>query len=174
MTKGLRWTLAVLALAAFSFLGGVAGAQYNAKVYIEQGAQKLVVASGGEIEVQSGATLDVQSGATTTLNLSAGDIGTADLATGAVTGIKLAAGIFDMYSVTGQDETGDATYDVTGVASGDEVAFVLRLNTAADVATVTLLAAADFTVTGANVITRSSNPENNANDQLLFLIIDKS
>jgi hypothetical protein len=58
--KRLHVVLALVALA----LAGVAGAQYNAKVYIEQGAAKMVVASGGEIEVQSGGTLDIQSGAT--------------------------------------------------------------------------------------------------------------
>lgn len=172
--KPLRVGLAVLALGTLSFLGGVAGAQYNAKVYIEQGAAKLVVASGGEIEVQSGATLDVQSGATTSLNLSAGDIATADLAAGAVTGAKLASGVFDLYAIDGQDETSDATYDVTGVAVGDEVAFVLRLNTKADIATVTLLTASQFTVTGADVITRGAGTENNTNDQLLFFVIDKT
>ena len=34
----------------------------NAKVYMEQGGNKQVVASGGEIEVQSGGVIDVESG----------------------------------------------------------------------------------------------------------------
>jgi hypothetical protein len=54
---------AVLALVALA-IAGVAGAQYTTKVYIEQGAAKLVVTSGGEIEVRSGGVLDIQSGAT--------------------------------------------------------------------------------------------------------------
>ena len=173
MTK-VRWAVAFVTLAALSFLGGVAGAQYNAKVYIEQGAAKMVVASGGEIEVRSGGTLDVQSGATTTLNLTAGDIGTADLASGAVTGVKLGSGIFDVYSAAGQNETSDATYDVTGVAVGDEVAAVLLLATAASVATITVQTASQFTVTSANVITRGAGTTDNTNNQLLFLVIDKT
>lgn len=35
---------------------------YTPKIYREQGAEKMVVASGGEIEVQSGGTLDIESG----------------------------------------------------------------------------------------------------------------
>jgi hypothetical protein len=44
----------------------VVSAQYNTTVYHEQGGNKEVVASGGEIEVQSGGTLELQSGATLT------------------------------------------------------------------------------------------------------------
>ena len=40
-------------------------ARYETTVYREQGGDKLVVASGGEVEVQSGGTIDIQSGATT-------------------------------------------------------------------------------------------------------------
>lgn len=36
---------------------------YQPKVYREQGGDKLIVASGGEIEVQSGGVLDMQPGA---------------------------------------------------------------------------------------------------------------
>jgi hypothetical protein len=45
--------------------------QLNTKIYTQQGGNKMIVASGGEIEVQSGATLDVQSGATLNLHGSA-------------------------------------------------------------------------------------------------------
>lgn len=41
-------------------------AQYAAKVYREQGGNKFVVLSGGEIEVRSGGTVDLQSGAAVT------------------------------------------------------------------------------------------------------------
>jgi len=44
---------------------------YQPKVYREQGGDKTVVATGGEIEVQSGATLDLQSGAVVIGNLAA-------------------------------------------------------------------------------------------------------
>ncbi|HYE20972.1 MAG TPA: hypothetical protein VEA69_21175 [Tepidisphaeraceae bacterium] len=40
---------------------------YQPKVYREQGGDKMIVASGGEIEVKSGGTLDVQAGSTLTL-----------------------------------------------------------------------------------------------------------
>ena len=45
--------------------------QKNTTVYLEQGGDKQVVASGGEIEVQSGGTLDIQSGATFNIHGSA-------------------------------------------------------------------------------------------------------
>lgn len=47
---------------------------YNAKVHMEQGGNKQVCESGGEMEIQSGGVLDVQSGAKVTgllLNLRA-------------------------------------------------------------------------------------------------------
>ncbi len=37
---------------------------YNVPVYVEQGGEKLVVETGGEIEMQAGSTLDIQDGAT--------------------------------------------------------------------------------------------------------------
>jgi hypothetical protein len=41
---------------------------YTTGWYVEQGADKAVVASGGELEVKSGGTFDVQSGAAITLS----------------------------------------------------------------------------------------------------------
>jgi flagella basal body P-ring formation protein FlgA len=41
---------------------------YTTGWYVEQGADKAVVASGGELEVQSGGTFDVQGGAVITLS----------------------------------------------------------------------------------------------------------
>lgn len=41
---------------------------YQTKVYLTSGGDKMVVASGGEIEAQSGATVDFQSGATVGLD----------------------------------------------------------------------------------------------------------
>ena len=35
---------------------------YNAKVYREQGGEKMVIASGGEITVESGGSVDIESG----------------------------------------------------------------------------------------------------------------
>lgn len=55
---------------------------YQPKVYREQGGDKLVVASGGEIEVQSGGTLDLQAGSTVGLD----DITVSDTLTVAATG----------------------------------------------------------------------------------------
>ena len=45
---------------------------YQPKVYREQGGDKQIVASGGEIEVQSGGTVEAQAGAT--VNLSAANV----------------------------------------------------------------------------------------------------
>jgi hypothetical protein len=50
---------------------------YQPKVYREQGGDKTVVASGGEIEIQSGATLDLQAGAVVTNNLTAAAVNVA-------------------------------------------------------------------------------------------------
>lgn len=52
---------------------------YQAKVYMEQGAKKLVVGSGGEVEIQSGGTLDVQSGATFSIDAEMVITGNVDL-----------------------------------------------------------------------------------------------
>lgn len=49
--------LAMLTVAAIAF------ASYTTGIYKEQGGDKMVVASGGEIEVQSGGVMDLQSGA---------------------------------------------------------------------------------------------------------------
>lgn len=59
----------ILAVLVVAFLAGAGwtGAQYTSKIVREQGGDKMVVLSGGEVEVQSGATLDVQSGSTFTL-----------------------------------------------------------------------------------------------------------
>jgi len=128
--------------------------------------------------VSSGATATIQvlvvvSGPGGTAELGSALIGAAQLIDGSVTGPKLAAGILDLYSVAANDETSDATYTVTGVAVGDEVAGVLFLSTAASVATIAVLPASDYTVTGANEIT-SGNPVDRSNDQLIFLVIDKT
>ena len=37
--------------------------QFNSKVYLEQGGDKQVIASGGIVELQSGSSIDVQAGA---------------------------------------------------------------------------------------------------------------
>lgn len=47
---------------AFGVVGGLAIAQ-TTSVYMEQGGNKFVIASGGELEVQSGGTVDLQAGA---------------------------------------------------------------------------------------------------------------
>lgn len=46
----------------FLIVGAFAYAQYQTKVYREQGGEKLCVANGGEIEIQSGGTIDIESG----------------------------------------------------------------------------------------------------------------
>ncbi len=64
---------------------------YQTNVYLTDGGDKLVIASGGEIEIQSGATADYQEGATYTLP--AADQVLIDGASTANTGT---AGIFDV------------------------------------------------------------------------------
>ena len=49
-----------------TLMSGAVHAQYNTKVYMQQGGAKQVVLSGGEIEVRSGGLVDIQSGATMT------------------------------------------------------------------------------------------------------------
>lgn len=102
-----------------------------------------------------------------------GSVTTAELDANSVTGAKIATGFLDVYSADGQDETGDATYTVTGVAVGDTVEAVLFLSTKASVATVDVLAPAGFTVTGANEIT-AGTPVDRSNDQLIFFVLDKT
>jgi hypothetical protein len=105
-----RWALALAALGVVFLAVGIAGAQYNAKVYIEQGAAKMVVASGGEIEVRSGGTLDVQSGAT----LSAGTIDRTALAEDALQayGITIEQILSDAGAALTAAETA-GTFDIT-------------------------------------------------------------
>lgn len=118
----------------------------------------------------------VNSGSITTIQVKQIDgvgPGTADILAGAVGGSELAAGLLDIYSADGQNETSDATYDVTGVAVGDEIWGVLFISTKASVATIERLDPAGFTVTATNVIT-AGTPVDRSNDQLLFFVVDKT
>lgn len=118
----------------------------------------------------------VNSGSTSTievLNVTAPGAGLADIPAGAVGGTELATGLFDVYSADGQDETMDATYTVTGVATTDEIWGVLFISTKASVATIAVLDPAGFTVTSANTIT-AGTPVDRSNDQLIFFVTDKN
>ena len=44
------------------FAAGLAYSQYQTKVYMKQGGDEQVVASGGQVTVESGGTIDVESG----------------------------------------------------------------------------------------------------------------
>lgn len=57
---------------------------YNTSVYREQGGNKMVVASGGEVEVQSGGTLDVQAGSTFSAGVGTEYVGLASVITATV------------------------------------------------------------------------------------------
>lgn len=102
-----------------------------------------------------------------------GSIDTAHIGDDQVTGAKIASSFLDIYTVAANNETSDATYTVTGVAVGDAVISVWHLSTAASVATVALLDATDYTVTGADEIT-SSNAVDYSNDQLIFFVLDQT
>jgi hypothetical protein len=94
--------------------GATSFAAYNTNCYKEQGGDKWVCASGGEMEFQSGSTLDVQSGAT--FNNPAG--GTQGNTT--ITGTLAVSGTSDLVgnisSSTGAVTVAD-TLNVTGNAS---------------------------------------------------------
>lgn len=102
-----------------------------------------------------------------------GSIDTAHIGDDQVTGAKIASSFLDLYSADGQDETMDATYTVTGVASGDAIIGVLFLSTKASVATIEVLSPALFTVTGTNEIT-AGTPADRSNDQLIFFVLDQT
>jgi hypothetical protein len=80
--------------------------------------------------------------------------------------------VFKVFTATGQDETGDVTIPVTGVASGDRVLGCLVFTTAASIATVAARAASDFSVTGTNEVTVGANAANNTGNQYVFFVLD--
>jgi len=92
---------------------------YQTKVYMTDGGDKMVVASGGEMEVQSGGTLDIQSGATTGYS---GDVSLGDGITDNVyvygqmrsyDGSDNWADITDV-SALGRNNGWQASYNITG------------------------------------------------------------
>lgn len=89
----------------------------------------------------------------------------------AVTGAKLATGILRMELVAGQDETGDTTIPVTGLAAGDELVGFFVENGTSGIQT--QRANADFTV-GASNLTVVANAANNAANKYLVTWIDRT
>jgi len=92
---------------------------YQTKVYMTDGGDKMVVASGGEVEVQSGGTLDIQAGATTDFS---GDVSLGDAITDNVyvygqmrsyDGSDNWADITDV-SALGRNNGWHASYNITG------------------------------------------------------------
>jgi len=106
-----------------------------------------------------------------TNELAALAVTTAKIAASAVTGAKMATGIVKQNLIAGIDETMDTTYDITGMAAGDEIVGVIVLTTAASIATAAQRANADFTA-GANVMTVGANAVDNTGNQLLVTWID--
>jgi len=106
-------------------------------------------------------------GGTLNAEFAAGGVVEADIGAAAVTKTKLAGGFSKCAVVAGQDETGDTTIPVTGMAVGDELVTVLVLTTAAAIATMAQRANADFTV-GAGVLNVVANAVNNAAQQYLI------
>lgn len=76
-------------------------------------------------------------------------------------------------AVAGQDETGDTTIPVTGMAAGDQILAVFVLTTAAAIATLAQRATADFTA-GAGVMNVVANAANNTNNQYLIFWADRT
>jgi hypothetical protein len=108
--------------------------------------------------------------------------GGADLATQAELDAALAAhaatvaaagthGRVKQVLVDGQDEVGDDTIAVTGLAAADVLISVLVLTTKASIATAAFRPLADFTV-GAGALTVAANPVDNTNNQYLITYID--
>lgn len=129
-------------------------ATYGPKVYRKQGGNELVVANGGKITVESGGEIDMQDAS--------------------IGGEKLAAQFIRVYLADGQNETSDTTIPVTGVAVGDRVLWAKVYATKASIATQTMRAPSDFTVTAADEITVGANAANNANNQYEFGILKAS
>lgn len=73
--------------------------------------------------------------------------------------------------VDGQDETGDTTITVTGIAVGDVLVSVAVLATKAAISTIAFRALTDFTIT-ADTLTIGANAANNTNNQYLITYID--
>jgi hypothetical protein len=73
--------------------------------------------------------------------------------------------------VAGQDEVGDDTIPITGIAVGDVLISVLVLTTAASIATAAFRALTDFTIS-AGVLTVGANPADNTNNQYLITYLD--
>lgn len=84
------------------------GAQYNTKIYTEQGGEKRVYESGAELEIRSGATIDIQSGATV-----------ADAGTTSWTGAKTIASGGSLTAASGSTVTGatGSTVNVSGTGN---------------------------------------------------------
>lgn len=80
--------------------------------------------------------------------------------------------IFKVFTATGQDETGDTTIPVTGVALGDRVLGCLVFTTALSIASCAARAASDFSVTGTDEVTVGATAVNNTNNQYVFFILD--
>jgi len=91
------------------------------------------------------------------------------LAAAAVTKAKLAGGFSKIEIVAGQDETGDTTIPVTGMAVGDELVALLVQDGTSGV--LTQRALADFTV-GAGVLTVGANAANNAANKYVITWTD--
>lgn len=116
----------------------------------------------------------VTSGSTSTIqvkHVAAGAAaGSADIIDGSIQKTDLAGGFLQVDLLDGQDETGDNTYTLAAMAAADEIVFVGHITTKAAIATLADVTA-DFTA-GAGVLTRSSNPTDNTNDQLMVIWLD--
>ena len=86
------------------------------------------------------------------------------MAAGYLRGDKVATGLLTVELVNGQDETGDDTIPVTGLAVGDELVACFVYVTKAAISTKTQRALTDFTV-GADNLTVVANKANNTNNQ---------
>lgn len=106
MTSMKRYRIRSLALIVALFVAAaqVVAQSPSAKVYLEQGGEKQVVASGGEIEVLSGGTIDIQSGATWTV--ADGTIPRADLAENALQAYPVELKTVTFTSLAGAEAAG--------------------------------------------------------------------
>lgn len=112
-------------------------------------------------------TAELAAGAVTTAKIAAGAVATAELAAGAVTGAKLGTGVVKQNLMNGVDETGSPSYTVAGMATGDEVVGFIVFTTRAAIATAAQRPASDFTP-GTGALAVSANAADNSANQVLL------
>jgi hypothetical protein len=106
-----------------------------------------------------------------TAKIAAGAVTADQIGAGAVTKGKLAGGFLKSVAQAGQDETGDATIDVTGIAVGDELIGFFTVDFAGGGNGIFTRALTDFTIS-ANVLTVVANAADESTNFYLIFWLD--